>query len=204
MTISSEPEGAKVTLETLRRLRDEIGSIQFSEVSNISFGLPCRPIVNAAFYTMAMLNGLSAGIINPSSEDMMKSWYAYHALMNLDNNCEQYIQKYANSVVSTNIMKTSELSETKLKGKMTEAEKAAQNDASEAIEKGCGMTRGKITTDMIATEAPLDIINEELIPALNHVGDGFEKGTVFCLSFDECGSCKIRIFCSEGKDGKKR
>mgnify|MGYP007133692084 CR=1 FL=1 len=57
----------------------------------------------------------------------MKSWYAYHALMNLDNNCEQYIQKYANSVVSTNIMKTSELSETKLKGgKMTEAEKAAQ------------------------------------------------------------------------------
>ncbi len=126
MTISSEPEGAKVTLETLRRLRDEIGVTTVLGVSNISFGLPCRPIVNAAFYTMAMLNGLSAGIINPSSEDMMKSWYAYHALMNLDNNCEQYIQKYANSVVSTNIMKTSELSETKLKGKMTEAEKAAQ------------------------------------------------------------------------------
>ena len=64
----------------------------------------------------------------------------------------------------------------------------------EAIEKGLRDDAGKITTDMIATEAPLDIINEELIPALNHVGDGFEKGTVFSASAsDECGSCKIRI-----------
>ena len=180
MTISSEPEGAKVTLETLRRLRDEIGVNTVLGVSNISFGLPCRPIVNAAFYTMAMLNGLSAGIINPSSEDMMKSWYAYHALMNLDNNCEQYIQKYANSVVSTNIMKTSELSETKLKGENDRSRKSSSKmTLQEAIEKGLRDDAGKITTDMIATEAPLDIINEELIPALNHVGDGFEKGTVF-------------------------
>ncbi|WP_306529352.1 homocysteine S-methyltransferase family protein [[Ruminococcus] torques] len=180
MTISSEPEGAKVTLETLRRLRDEIGVNTVLGVSNISFGLPCRPIVNAAFYTMAMLNGLSAGIINPSSEDMMKSWYAYHALMNLDNNCEQYIQKYANSVVSTNIMKTSELSETKLKGENDRSRKSSSKmTLQEAIEKGLRDDAGKITTDMIATEAPLNIINEELIPALNHVGDGFEKGTVF-------------------------
>lgn len=57
---------------------------------------------------------------------------------------------------------------------------------------------------MIATEAPLDIINEELIPALNHVGDGFEKELFSASASDECGSCKIRIFCSEGKDGKKR
>ena len=186
MTISSEPEGAKVTLETLRRLRDEIGVNTVLGVSNISFGLPCRPIVNAAFYTMAMLNGLSAGIINPSSEDMMKSWYAYHALMNLDNNCEQYIQKYANSVVSTNIMKTSELSETKLKGENDRSRKSSSKmTLQEAIEKGLRDDAGKITTDMIATEAPLDIINEELIPALNHVGDGFEKGTVFLRS-DRC------------------
>ena len=85
------------------------------------------------------------GIINPSSEDMMKSWYAYHALMNLDNNCEQYIQKYANSVVSTNIMKTSELSETKLKGENDRSRKSSSKmTLQEAIEKGCGMTRGKL------------------------------------------------------------
>ena len=80
MTISSEPEGAKITLETLRRLRDEVGVCTVLGVSNISFGLPSRPIVNSIFYTMAMQNGLSVGIINPGSEDMMKAWYAFHAL----------------------------------------------------------------------------------------------------------------------------
>ena len=126
--------------------------------------------------------------------------------MNLDNNCEQYIQKYANSVVSTNIMKTSELSETKLKGENDRSRKSSSKmTLQEAIEKGLRDDAGKITTDMIATEAPLDIINEELIPALNHVGDGFGKRNCFSASAsDECGSCKIRIFCSEGKDGKKR
>ena len=87
MTISSEPEGAKITLETLRRLRDEVGVCTVLGVSNISFGLPSRPIVNSIFYTMAMQNGLSVGIINPGSEDMMKAWYAFHALMALDSNC---------------------------------------------------------------------------------------------------------------------
>ena len=67
MTISSEPEGAKITLETLRRLRDEVGVCTVLGVSNISFGLPSRPIVNSIFYTMAMQNGLSVGIINPGS-----------------------------------------------------------------------------------------------------------------------------------------
>ena len=85
MTISSEPEGAKITLETLRRLRDEVGVCTVLGVSNISFGLPSRPIVNSIFYTMAMQNGLSVGIINPGSEDMMKAWYAFHALMALDS-----------------------------------------------------------------------------------------------------------------------
>ena len=88
MTISSEPEGAKITLETLRRLRDEVGVCTVLGVSNISFGLPSRPIVNSIFYTMAMQNGLSVGIINPGSEDMMKAWYAFHALMALDSNKE--------------------------------------------------------------------------------------------------------------------
>ena len=94
MTVSSEPEGAIVTLETLRRLRDEVKVNTVLGVSNISFGLPSRPVINSAFYTMAMMNGLSAGIINPSSEEMMKAWYAYHALMALDENCGRYIARY--------------------------------------------------------------------------------------------------------------
>ena len=165
MTISSEPEGAKVTLETLRRLREEAGVCTVRGVSNISFGLPARPTVNAAFYTMAMMNGLSAGIINPASEDMMKAWYAFHALMNLDRNCERYIEKYASAAAPA--VKTS--SSTEQSGITLQT----------AIEKGLKDDARMVTQDLAETEAPLDIINMELIPALNRVGDGFEKGTVF-------------------------
>ena len=163
MTISSEPDGAKTTLETLRRLRDELGVRTVLGVSNISFGLPCRPVVNAAFYTMAMMNGLSAGIINPASEDMMKAWYAYHALMDLDSNCEQYIARFsAQSGTAVDAVKTADGMTLK-----------------NAIEKGLREEAHSITLKLSESEAPLAIINSELIPALNSVGDGFEKGTVF-------------------------
>jgi len=164
MTISSEPEGAKVTLETLRRLRDEVGVCTVLGVSNISFGLPSRPIVNSIFYTMAMQNGLSVGIINPNSEDMMKAWYAYHALMNLDSNCENYINKYAQQPGTAPVSATGSAHKMTLKS---------------AIERGLREEANSITSEMIQEKDGLEIINEELIPALNTVGEGFEKGTVF-------------------------
>lgn len=165
MTISSEPDGAKVTLETLRRLRDDLNVNTVLGVSNISFGLPARPVVNAAFYTMAMMNGLSAGIINPSSEDMMKAWYAYHALMGLDANCESYIDHYS-SVQTTNAAPSEN-------GRKTAV------SLRESIEKGLKEDAALITAELSETQEPLGIINTELIPALNHVGDGFEAGTLF-------------------------
>ena len=172
MTISSEPEGAKVTLETLRRLRDEVKVNTVLGVSNISFGLPSRPVINSAFYTMAMMNGLSAGIINPSSEDMMKAWYAYHALMDFDPNCERYISRYSNAPAGVPAGKPG-----------TPAQGPGGNTPgmhlAAAIEKGLRDDAHSITLQLTEEKAPLDIINEELIPALNRVGDGFEKGTVF-------------------------
>lgn len=164
MTISSEPEGAVVTLETLRRLRDELKVNTVLGVSNISFGLPSRPVINAAFYTMAMANGLSAGIINPASEDMMKSWYAYHALMNLDANCEGYISRYANAPQAQGMTSLSSTEQMTLKA---------------VIEKGLKEEAHGIASILLETEAPLDIINQYMIPALDNVGKGFEKGTVF-------------------------
>ena len=172
MTISSEPDGAKVTLETLRWLRDEVGVNTVLGVSNISFGLPSRPVINAAFYTMAMMNGLSAGIINPSSEDMMKAWYAYHALMGLDANCERYIERYSGMQPA---------------GALSDPAGAAPSRSGqerilslrESIEKGLKEDASVITAQLSEKQDPLEIINTELIPALNHVGDGFEKGTVF-------------------------
>lgn len=163
MTISSEAEGAKITLEALKRVREELGVHTVLGVSNISFGLPSRPVINAAFYTMAMQNGLSAGIINPSSEDMMKAYYAYHALMNLDKNCENYISHYAaaNNAVSA------------------PSETGREMSLRTAIEKGLKEEAHNITASLVKHMEPLDIINEYLIPALDEVGKGFEKGSVF-------------------------
>lgn len=163
MTVSSEKDGAKVTLQALKEVRRRYGVCTVLGVSNISFGLPARPIINSNFYTMAMQNGLSAGIINPSSEEMMKSYYAYCALMNYDDNCENYIAKYANQ--------TSES-----KG---QAVKEGSMSLQTAIVKGLKEEAHVAALAMVNEREPLDIIQEELIPALNIVGEGFEKGTVF-------------------------
>lgn len=163
MTVSSEPDGAKVTLEALELVRKTYGVRTVLGVSNISFGLPSRPVINANFYTMAMQKGLSAGIINPSSEAMMQSYYAYCALMNYDTNCEAYIAHYANQPAIT-AQATGKTFEMTLKT---------------AIEKGLKEEAHQIAAQLVKKQAPLEIINEFLIPALDEVGKGFEKGTLF-------------------------
>lgn len=161
MTISSEPEGAKVTLEALKQVRKQYGVRTVLGVSNISFGLPYRPAVNANFYTLAMYNGLSAGIINPSSEDMMRSYYSYCALMNYDQNCEAYIRQYGNRKVEA-------------LGK-NQAELTLQ----EAVEKGLKEEARHAARECLKGQSPLEIINTQLIPALDVVGKDFENGTLF-------------------------
>lgn len=162
MTISSEPNGAKTTLEALKMVRDTYGVRTALGVSNISFGLPSRPVINANFYTMAMQNGLTAGIINPSSEDMMRSYHSYCALMNYDTNCENYIAHYGNQEPAK-----------------TTVPAVQQIDLKTAIEKGLKEDAYQTTVALVKTKEPLEIINTYLIPALDTVGKGFEKGTVF-------------------------
>lgn len=162
MTISSEPNGAKTTLEALKMVRDTYGVRTALGVSNISFGLPSRPVINANFYTMAMQNGLTAGIINPSSEDMMRSYHSYCALMNYDTNCENYIAHYGNQEPAK-----------------TTVPAGQQIDLKTAIEKGLKEDAYQTTVALAKTKEPLEIINTYLIPALDTVGKGFEKGTVF-------------------------
>ena len=175
MTISSEKDGAKVTLEALKRVREEFGVRTVLGVSNISFGLPRRPIVNSYFYAMAMQNGLTAGIINPSSEDMMKAYRSYNALMGFDENCTNYISTYAGTTETVTVQAS------QAAAAAGNAPKAAgvEMTLKYAIERGLNAEAHHITRDLIGTREPLDIIQEELIPALNVVGEGFEKGTVF-------------------------
>lgn len=175
MTISSEKDGAKVTLEALKRVREEFGVRTVLGVSNISFGLPRRPIVNSYFYAMAMQNGLTAGIINPSSEDMMKAYRSYNALMGFDENCTNYISTYAGTTETVTVQAS------QAAAAAGNAPKAAgvEMTLKYAIERRLKEEAHHITRDLIGTREPLDIIQEELIPALNVVGEGFEKGTVF-------------------------
>ncbi len=170
MTISSEPGSAAVTLDALKGVRERYGVCTVLGVSNISFGLPCRPVINANFYTMALQNGLSAGIINPSSEDMMRSYYSYCALMNYDENCEEYIRQYAGQTGTTGVRNATAASQQTGTSELT---------LKTAIEKGLKEEAHHAAAELSRTQAPLDIINQYLIPALDTVGKGFEKGTVF-------------------------
>ena len=179
MTVSSDSQGAIVTLETLRKIRDELGGKSVLGVSNISFGLPQREIINGAFFTMAMESGLSAAIINPNSEAMMRAYYSFNALMNLDPQCSEYISIYSGQ--------TAGLGQTIGKGgKGAGGSGAAGNGGAgstgslgNAIERGLKEVAVESVTALLKEKEALDVINEEIIPALDHVGKGFEKGTVF-------------------------
>ena len=195
MTVSSDPEGAKVTLEALKGVRERYGVCTVLGVSNISFGLPSRPVINAHFYTMAMQVGLSAGIVNPSSEEMMRSYYAYCALTDQDPNFEAYIQRFGGTDTAAP------------KGK-----KDSELTLQAAIEKGLKEEAKEAATELLLTLAPLEIIDSHLIPALDAVGKGFEKGTVFLpqllMSADAAkiafGVLKEHLAASGGSEKKKQ
>lgn len=187
MTVSSDSKGALTTLETLRRIRDELGGKSVLGVSNISFGLPQREIINAAFFTMAMESGLNAAIINPNSEAMMRAYYSFKALMDLDPQCSEYISVYGGQV--------SGLGQTLGRGGSGSSKGAevsggsgwaAKGDSSmPAGALGISIARGlregaqESVTALLKEKDPLDIINGDMIPALDYVGKGFEKGTIF-------------------------
>nr|WP_288828704.1 homocysteine S-methyltransferase family protein [uncultured Clostridium sp.] len=173
MTVSSDNKGAITTLETVRRVRDELGGKTILGVSNISFGLPQREIVNAAFFTMALQNGLNAAIINPNSEAMMRSYYSYRVLADLDPQCSNYISIYSGNVAVLGDVKR-QAGDQKASG-----ESGKDLSLRDSIKKGLKDRAYSAVSELLENREPLTIINEEMIPALNEVGKGFEKGTVF-------------------------
>ena len=171
MTVSSDPNSAIATLDTVRRVRDEFSGHSILGVSNISFGLPARELVNSHFLTMAMQNGLSCAIINPCNGPMMASYRSFNALMNLDPNMGEYINAYKDYVaggsMSSSVAKTSSSSGQVL-------------SLAEAIERGVTGRAAEAMKEALDTgRDALEIIDAELIPSLDKVGKGFEAGTVF-------------------------
>jgi 5-methyltetrahydrofolate--homocysteine methyltransferase len=193
MTISSDSTAALTTLETVRRVRDELGGHSILGVSNISFGLPQRQLINANFFTMAMQNGLSAAIINPNNADMMAAYRSFLALTNQDPQCLSYIDAYANAApvslapAAGTIAPNSGTAGAVGAGAGTPAPGASSGgDADTAEELIRDVERGMAGQAAAAAKAlidagkdPMEIINEQLIPALDVVGKGFEKGTIF-------------------------
>ena len=184
MTISSDSSSAVTTLETIRRIRDEYNGHSILGVSNISFGLPQRQIINSYFLTMAMQNGLSFAIMNPNNDQMMAAYRAFVALSDLDPQCMNYIEAYANASVSVISSGSSASSpqNNSVQGSGKDDNSTNQTTGSKlsnAIERGMVGVAETAMKEEIATRDPLDVINDELIPALDKVGKGFEKGTVF-------------------------
>ena len=181
MTISSDSQGAVTTLETLRRVREELGGKTILGVSNISFGLPQREIINSAFFTMALHDGLSAAIINPNSEAMMRAYYSYLALAGLDPQCGEYISIYGSqpSVSLGVTLSRKGPSGTGDGAGMGNAGQGGDFSLADAIIKGLKEASSAAAKGLLASQDPLDVINQEIIPALDAVGKGFEKGTVF-------------------------
>lgn len=162
MTISTGQENAKITLDALDYVRNTLGVHTTLGVSNVSFGLPQRELVNTAFYTIALSRGLSAGIINPNSEKMMAAYHSYCALNGSDTQCTDYINLYsqqADAPKKTTDKKEVTLYDAVVRGLIDSAYQAAKKE--------------------LETREPLAVIDEDLIPALDKVGQGFEKKTVF-------------------------
>ena len=179
MTVSSDSSSAVTTLETLRRIRDDYNGHSILGVSNISFGLPQRQIINAYFLTMAMQMGLSFAIMNPNNEQMMSAYRSFLALSDLDPQCMGYIEAYANA--SASVIQTGGAA-APAGGATADGNAAAGTGVSQlysAIERGMTGVAESAMKEAIKDKDPLEVINDELIPALDKVGKGFEKGTVF-------------------------
>ncbi|MBQ7956487.1 MAG: homocysteine S-methyltransferase family protein [Clostridia bacterium] len=161
LTISSDKKSAVTTLEAVRKIKEELNGNTILGVSNISFGLPERDNINSAFFTMAMQKGLSSAIINPYSDKMMQSYYSFIALNDCENGCEDYIDfaSVNKQEVKVNVQEIADLKT--------------------AIEKGLSEKAALLAEDLIKVKDSLEIINEFIVPALDNVGDGFEKKTVF-------------------------
>lgn len=173
LTVSAQQKEVVETLKALRMVKERLGLKTCLGVSNISFGLPARAIINRTFLTMAMECGLDLPIINPNNEDMMASIAAFHVLHNIDRNSVNFIEKYGNVDVISSISSKKENNST------DSTKNNGNHDVFYSIEKGMGSETVSLVKALLETEDEMTIVNKYLIPALDRVGQGFEKGTIF-------------------------
>ena len=198
LTISADPSAGKETLKAVKLITEQLGAKTSLGVSNVSFGLPQRDVINGSFFAMALREGLSAAIMNPHSNEMMKVYYAFRALNGLDENFADYI-KMAESLVSQSpIIEVKPQAEA---GKIKDGESPLQA----AIIKGRKERAFSLTQELLLSQKPLDVIQNEIIPALNVVGEGFEKKTVYLPQLlMSAEAAKVAFSCIKDQMGERQ
>lgn len=172
LTASAEQDGAVETLKAMRRVRDELGLKNVLGVSNISFGLPNRELVNSTFLTMAMSNGLDLPIMNPNSAAMSGAVGAFRLLSGYDRNGKDYIERFGAEKAAAQAVKTDNAASAAVPGD--------NGGIIHAVASGLKAECAAAAEKMLAEDTdPMVIINEKLIPALDAVGEKFEKGQIF-------------------------
>lgn len=179
LTVSAEQDKAMDVIKSLRLVKEGLGLKTVLGVSNISFGLPNRQLINHNFLALALGAGLDLPIMNPGDDSMMDTLRAYKLLANIDRDAREYVKIYQEpDAKQKNLLKECIGKEPDLKDPKT-AENPGKMTLIEAIEKGWKEEGVSITQEMISTIEPMEIIREFLIPALDQVGKDFETGEIF-------------------------
>lgn len=182
LTASAEQEGVMETLKAVRMVKEELGLKTVLGVSNISFGLPGRELVNHTFLAMALTNGLDLPIINPNVAAMSGTVMAYRVLAGHDKNSVAYIEAY-NRVLKDLLPVKTAASPQPAQSSVLQGNAATPSteDAPlmRAITNGLKTEGARLTRELLQSMDSMEIVNQYLIPALDKVGAAFEKGTVF-------------------------
>lgn len=170
LTASAEQEAVFETLKAVGMCKERLGVKTVLGVSNVSFGLPGRELINQSFLTLALANGLDLPIINPNVEYMTGAVRAFRVLYNYDVGAVEFIGLYSKSAPAC--------SDSQAVSAVSDSAKNSQG-LSYAVESGLKNEAAQITESMLKTVNPMEIVNSHLIPALDRIGAGFEKGSLF-------------------------
>lgn len=178
LTVSAEQANAANTLYALRYVKEKLGLKTVLGVSNISFGLPNRPIVNHNFLQMALMSGLDLPIMNPGSAEMMQAIDVYRLIMNFDKNSVNYLNKYSGEIVQ-NVVQSN---------KQSNFIENNNNEIKYAIDNGLESKVKELVLKELETKEPIAVINDWLIPVLDQAGADFEAGIIFLPQLMMCAS----------------
>lgn len=183
LTVSAEQENAANTLEAIRYVKDVLGLKTVLGVSNISFGLPNRPVINHNFLQMALTCGLDLPIMNPGSPEMMQAVAVYKLIMDMDKNAKAYIEKYSEEIKTVKAA-----AETQAAVPAAKVETTAYSEIEYAINNGLSAQSKALIEKELEQRDPMDVINNTLIPILDRAGKDFEDGVIFIPQLMLCAS----------------